>query len=1435
MANEVNIRITATDLTGPAFAAALAKMEALKSASKGAIDTSTMSDNIDSVSDKIDKLKENISDMSIVKIGTSEINSSLTSIKSRVQSLGIADIADINIPQGRIITQLQFLKRLIQQAGIADIMDMNINQSSLTKQLGWIGQLSETIPVNFDIGKLPKFSMTGLSVPINYDASKIPKFGDVSSLTAWDDAVKLANADMGHLAISWDDAVKASEDMGSSLRDSDNAFSDALKDVLDYSAGLDDGTRYGAMFGDLFSNMLPNLANMWDNVTNGASGTYRVLQFLGQYMQDKMLNAATSAGNAWRAFPSSVGDAFNALRDIGSYMGGQAITGARLYASSIGDGLVSAMASAGSGTRSLLGDLRALSSSGFAVASAVLSQFNDNFTRGIPMWQSGGILWGGLGGHLSLFGGALNGMLPAFIATASGIHMLIDGIIEVGATLIPAALGLAAFAAAGVDSADEIYNHFVNMDKVIDMTGQSVYPLTGAFSKMNQAAQPEVYVLLGEGLQVVNKNAGLLQSVALAAGSVLDQLGARFTYAMTQGAGFSGFMKNSASDLAGWGDLIGNIGGILGNFFKVMPGYAEVILNVADAFSHFVENVTGSGIGEKLIGIGLAAHGAFLYIGLLGTAAALLVSKTLAGLAPMLLNIGLGFGKIGASGAANVMGDFAAQAESAATLPWGWITIAAAAIGVLIYSLVNAKSAAQQFASGVQQSITAVKLSALGSTITDDITNYSTALYYAKQQQNDLASSAHEVKLPDFHGVTHEVIEYSQAYYQAKQNVEDYSAVIQTAQQDQSIYNSNMKIAAGVFGSASNALAAFNNAGISSSQFLTTSKQQFAESIIEAEGYNDAIKSLATGTGRYAAAMNALSGPEQFLGDMLHSIQSITQAQDNLMTVVTEGESSLDTFALGLATMTSNFGATSNAASTASHTLGDIKNSVSLVGAAMGGTTQADYTMQQSFYSQVTSGQQVIDALEQQEASTKNLTTATATIAAQMIPFAGNNDAARATIVAMINDALGPGTVSLKNLNTWVNNNSTSLQGLNGIIAQSTIKAGQLANVLQTQLTSQFQADLLKSSGATQAMQQFTDALTHGGDETSAYHNARQNLINDLEKTGISAQDAKSYVQNLQGQINALKGKTVSVGLHMSGSGGISETSTLPGMSQTTAHMVLGGLSTGGLLPGFGGGDKLLRLLEPGEAVVDKYRTRKYAGLLAMMGVPGMSAGGLVDTAGGYGVTFTKDWEGAFGQSAANDLKSALGKIKPTGGGPYPSGGGSASTNQAIARALMPSWTDVFNWTDWVALWNQESGWNQFANNPSSGAYGIPQALPFTKMPQAAWPASAGGSSNVYAQEQWGIGYISGRYGNPQNAWAHELQYNWYDNGGWLKPGMNLAYNGTGRPEHLSNDTGGGSGSTCLEVTGGNSDFEQFMVKMLKKWVRVRGGGNVQSAFGKNN
>ena len=259
-------------------------------------------------------------------------------------------------------------------------------------------------------------------------------------------------------------------------------------------------------------------------------------------------------------------------------------------------------------------------------------------------------------------------------------------------------------------------------------------------------------------------------------------------------------------------------------------------------------------------------------------------------------------------------------------------------------------------------------------------------------------------------------------------------------------------------------------------------------------------------------------------------------------------------------------------------------------------------------------------------------------------------------------------------------------------------------------------------------------------------------------------------------------------------------------------------MASGGKLPGYGGGDQIPALLEAGETVVDKKRSKKFAHIFKMMGVPGYATGGVAGgPTGGSGQSpgnlgrFGPIPGTASGKDILNVGKTLvqgaiLGTVKPLingvlgllshapgAGTPFgkmvtqfprmiankffdwisgqdkkaqkamvgfnavPAKSGSAAAAQAFARAHLAQ----FGWDQGqmpplIALWNQESGWNANAVNPSSGAYGIPQSLGHGH------PYNLGDYAN---QVLWGLNYIKGRYGSPSAAWAHEVANNWYANG----------------------------------------------------------------------
>ncbi|WP_233265418.1 lytic transglycosylase domain-containing protein [Leifsonia sp. AG29] len=120
-------------------------------------------------------------------------------------------------------------------------------------------------------------------------------------------------------------------------------------------------------------------------------------------------------------------------------------------------------------------------------------------------------------------------------------------------------------------------------------------------------------------------------------------------------------------------------------------------------------------------------------------------------------------------------------------------------------------------------------------------------------------------------------------------------------------------------------------------------------------------------------------------------------------------------------------------------------------------------------------------------------------------------------------------------------------------------------------------------------------------------------------------------------------------------------------------------------------------------------------------------------------------------KSSSSGSGSGGGSSAAAPSAPIPSPG----TAQAIAYQMVKDrgWGDD-QYSCLVSLWNRESGWRVNASNPS-GAYGIPQALPGSKM-------GPGWQTDATVQINWGLGYIAGRYTNPCGAWAHSQSTGWY-------------------------------------------------------------------------
>jgi len=202
-----------------------------------------------------------------------------------------------------------------------------------------------------------------------------------------------------------------------------------------------------------------------------------------------------------------------------------------------------------------------------------------------------------------------------------------------------------------------------------------------------------------------------------------------------------------------------------------------------------------------------------------------------------------------------------------------------------------------------------------------------------------------------------------------------------------------------------------------------------------------------------------------------------------------------------------------------------------------------------------------------------------------------------------------------------------------------------------------------------------------------------------------------------------------------------------------------------------GGNQAFTKGLQDATGMVEKFTAALAKGLQTMAGTSGFAGavGSLNSTgvvgAGAGGLTNAVVGSIASGASTlAHDLSTfsadlsgyiSGGKNGKTGPGNTGAGSATASQNQAMAKNIIAElgfargWNKGTEWQSLLSLWNQESGWNNTAQNPTSTAFGIAQFLDST------WAPYGSKTSDAATQIKYGLEYIRDRYGDPDRAWQH--------------------------------------------------------------------------------
>ena len=383
------------------------------------------------------------------------------------------------------------------------------------------------------------------------------------------------------------------------------------------------------------------------------------------------------------------------------------------------------------------------------------------------------------------------------------------------------------------------------------------------------------------------------------------------------------------------------------------------------------------------------------------------------------------------------------------------------------------------------------------------------------------------------------------------------------------------------------------------------------------------------------------------------------------------------------------------------------------------------------------------------------------------------------------------------------------------------------------------------------ALDKYSGALDKNTSKTNAGRQARQNLVKDLFSIGYKANLSTTAIEKMIARILRIpKREVLDLLMHGTGSWKIQQISSL----SRPGGKLSGPMASGGRVPGYGGGDRFPAMLEGGEAVVPKHLVPAVAPFLGAHKVPGFTSGGFASSGsyphvappagdflyGAY-TTFKRDMTNALVSDLRSGIRTALTSF-PGGGGAF-SGGGSGVQRwapvalQAMASLGIPA-GDLGIVLSQMAT---ESGGNPFvvnkwdsnwlAGHPSVGLMQViagtfdAYAGPFRNIGPFEYGVSVNPLANIFSA----LNYAIHRYGA---GWTSVLGHgHGYDKGGWLSPGLTMAWNGTGRAERVL-----GPGETqpvVLEIHAGASAFDQALAEIIRRYVRVR-GGNVQLVLGRN-
>jgi SLT domain-containing protein len=781
--------------------------------------------------------------------------------------------------------------------------------------------------------------------------------------------------------------------------------------------------------------------------------------------------------------------------------------------------------------------------------------------------------WGFLNAQIRTFGGALEGVLPDWLANIHVWHLGTDAIFEFAAAWGPALIAVGTFGAYAFPVGEKIYGQWKNINTILDgldsgLSGTTVglKDLGTGFDQVEAAIEPSIMIAFGEYMEVVTHNSASLGDALTKVGGVIDRWGAQAVGAIGAfESSLDSIIGTGAKDFAQIGYGFEELGKILDDLFvHDMPGYVHILLDLGDAaLTMTADFVQFAGPAIKLA---LAVHGFIVYVGLATTAVYALgramvagaiarytamTSAALADAGDAAEESGGKFNAFGTAigsmagfmaGALVSIGRYVAAvvalvaeegiavaatdvfADAMALIPLGAVGLGIGALALLIgaglyIAFKNTTDAAAKFNQEMQNVVTASDAASIGANIASALAQ--TSAEYAKLTQSANAASTATGKYN--WGTVRGLNTSGRALNDMVQQQQEVLAGQRQLVTEADNYGSRMGKLATVFGSTGAALSGLNLMGIKASTIAKETNSAWGAQLIELEGLANGYGYMSQSGSEATAQLGALNIAT---GTVTKNIQTLTQAESAWITMITSGDSAFTTFEQGQATLSGAINQGAKSGDTLRVTLGKLSETFPLLKTNLDGTTQSALAARQAFDAQLSAGVTLFGNLQTLATASGDTAKAEGELAsggkailASLLPFVAGSKEGVAELSSLAQLMGGPATDNFQVLAKWIGSTKDAAGKLNDAQAALTITASNmttaeknLANQLETDVTSMEASKEATStlSGAVNGL--YTASVNARGQVTSTSITLSNDYVNALKKAGVGTTTATQYL-----------------------------------------------------------------------------------------------------------------------------------------------------------------------------------------------------------------------------------------------------------------------------------------------------------------------------------